>query len=106
MIEDHDDPCATHIDDLVATMDRADAALAVYLESVGRTNDAVRDVLDLRAAVLRWCADPVVRQCFDTECVLATAAAVDAMTLSEFGDYVRALRHLAEMRTAETRIVA
>jgi hypothetical protein len=106
MIEEHNDKRAADIDDLVAAMDRADVALAVYLEAVGRSNDPVRAFLELRAAILRWCADPFVSQCFGAECVLATAAAVQAMTPTEFGGYIRALRHLARMTAVDKRVVA
>jgi len=94
------------IDTLIDDMERADTALAVHVQSVERGDDPVRYLLEVRAAILRWCADPKVARGFSNECVKATAVAVHAMTLQEFSDYVRALDHLARMEAARARGVA
>jgi hypothetical protein len=94
------------IDTVVDDMERTDAALAVHVQRFRRWDDPVRDLLETRAAILRWCADPKVARSFSRECVRATAAAVHAMTLPEFSDYVRSLDYLARMEAARTRGVA
>jgi hypothetical protein len=94
------------IDTIVDDMERADLALAVYVQRVWKGEDPVRELLETRAAILRWCSDPQVARCFNSECVRATAAAVHAMTLPEFSDYARALDQLARMQSARTRGVA
>lgn len=96
----------TEIDRLVDEMDRADIALAVHLERTGTSENPVRDLLETRAAILRWCADPFVAHCFDRDCVRATAAGVHAMTLKEFAGYVQALRHLVRVGATRARGVA
>jgi hypothetical protein len=94
------------IEALVDEMERTDVALAIYLQLAVRTDEPVRNLFETRAAILRWCSDAQVARCFDDEVVRATAAAVQAMTLAEFVDYVRALRHLASSRSAWARGVA
>jgi hypothetical protein len=94
------------IEALVDEMERADVALAVYLHYAVRVDNPVRDLLETRAAILRWCGDALVARCFDDEAVRATAAAVHAMTLPEFVDYVRALRYLGRRYLVRTRGVA
>jgi hypothetical protein len=94
------------IDAFVDQMDRADVALAVHVGRVRRAGDPVRELLETRAAILRWCADAKVARTFGNECVRATAAAVHAMTLPEFSDYLRALDYLAREEAVRTRGVA
>lgn len=91
---------------MVDELDRTDLALALYLQRVVTAENPVRDLLETRAAILRWCADALVTRFFDDEAVRATAAAVHAMTLPEFVDYVRALRHLGARHLLRSRIVA
>jgi hypothetical protein len=96
----------TEIAALVEQMEQADTALAVHVQRIRRTGDPVCDLLEIRAAILRWCADPQVARWFGSECVRATAAAVHAMTLREFLDYVCALDYLARRASLRTRGVA
>jgi hypothetical protein len=94
------------IDALVEQLDQADTALAIHVQCTRRTGDTVRDLLEIRTAILRWCADPHVTRCVDGECVRATAVAVQTMTLLELSDYVRALEHLGRRASLNARGVA